>query len=306
MRGFVRSAPQTPYLSQGSKCHEACPGHASPQESRAVDRSDGKASASGLALEFESVSRVFRARGQSDVSAVDRISLTVRAGELVVLVGPSGCGKSTLLRMAAGLDRPDTGIVKIGGIDAADEKVRRDAALAYVFQDAHLLPWRSVLDNVGLPLEIAGGKKHSIREAALAAIAQVGLTEAVGRYPAQLSGGMRMRASLARALVARPRVLLLDEPFGALDEITRHALQGQLRELWRETGLTVVFVTHSIAEAAFLAERVVVLTPRPARIVLEHTLALPVDRRAPLRTDPTFAGEMRILQDALRRGGVQT
>jgi NitT/TauT family transport system ATP-binding protein len=260
---------------------------------------------SGLALEFESVSRVFRAHRQGDVSAVDRVALTVRAGELVVLVGPSGCGKSTLLRMAAGLDRPDAGHVKIGGIDATDPKIRKDAALAYVFQDAHLLPWRSVLDNVCLPLEIGGVDKGSAREAASAAIAQVGLSEAAERYPAQLSGGMRMRASLARALVAHPRVLLLDEPFGALDEITRHGLQMQLRQLWRETGLTVVFVTHSIAEATFLAERVVVLTPRPARIVLEHTLALPAERRASLRTDPTFAGEMRILQDALRRGGTQ-
>jgi NitT/TauT family transport system ATP-binding protein len=264
------------------------------------------AAASGLTLEFESVSRVFRERRQDDVPAVDRIALTVRAGEFVVLVGPSGCGKSTLLRMAAGLDRPDAGRVTIGGTDAADAAIRRDAALAYVFQEAHLLPWRSVFDNVCLPLEITGEDPHSTREAAAAAIARVGLTEAAERYPAQLSGGMRMRASLARALVARPRVLLLDEPFGALDEITRHALQLQLRQLWRETGLTVLFVTHSIAEAAFLAERVVVLTPRPAHIVLEHTLALPADRRASLRTDPTFAGEMRILQDALRRGGTHT
>jgi len=270
-----------------------------------VNSSVANPTPAGLALAFESVSRVFRTRGQGDVPAIDRISLTVRAGEFVVLVGPSGCGKSTLLRMAAGLDPPDAGRVKIGDVDATDENVRRDAALAYVFQDAHLLPWRSVLDNVRLPLEIVGGTKAATRDAAAAAIAQVGLTDAARRYPAQLSGGMRMRASLARALVARPRVLLLDEPFGALDEITRHALQEQLRQLWRATGLTVVFVTHSIAEATYLAERVVVLTPRPARIVLEHTLVLPVERRATLRTEPSFAAEMRVLQDALRRGGTE-
>ena len=257
----------------------------------------------GLTVEIDRATRVFRAPGQAEVTAVDEVSLHVPSGEFVAIVGPSGCGKSTLLRMVAGLDRPDSGKVVVGGV-AAGRGERQ--ALAYVFQDAHLLPWRSVVDNVGLPLELAGADKATSRGEARTAIEHVGIGEAAERYPAQLSGGMRMRASLARALVARPRVLLLDEPFGALDEITRHGLQVELRRLWHATGITVLFVTHSISEATFLSERVVVLTPRPARVVVDHPVALPSVRDGALRTDAAFAAEMRVLQEALRRGGVST
>jgi NitT/TauT family transport system ATP-binding protein len=236
------------------------------------------------------------------VQALAGVDLDIAAGDFVALVGPSGCGKSTLLRIVAGLERPDAGRVRVGGAEAG---ARLPAgALAYVFQDAHLLPWRDVLGNVRLPLELGGEAPEASRRAALAAIERVGLAEAAVRYPAQLSGGMRMRASLARALVTRPRLLLLDEPFGALDEITRHALQEQLRGLWREAGPTVLFVTHSIAEATFLAERVVVLTPRPARVVVDRAIELPAERNAALRTEAVFAAEMRRLQQALERGGV--
>ena len=262
---------------------------------------DGQGAASGLPVEIRNATRIFRTPGQPDVVAVEDVSLRVAPGEFVAIVGPSGCGKSTLLRMVAGLEHPDSGAVSVG--DGADGERR---ALAYVFQDAHLLPWRNVIDNVRLPLELAGVDKDTSRGAARAAIERVGLTDAAERYPAQLSGGMRMRASLARALAARPRVLLLDEPFGALDEITRHALQAELRRLWRATSVTVLFVTHSIAEATFLAERVVVLTPRPARTVLVHEVALPSERDGSLRTDAAFGAEMRVLQEALRQGGVQT
>jgi len=276
-----------------------------PLDNRRVHGSMATECATGLSVDFASVSRVFRAQGQAELVAVEDISLGVGAGEFVVLVGPSGCGKSTLLRMAAGLDRPDSGRVRLGGVDTA-ERISPGAGseIAYVFQDAHLLPWRTVLDNVRLPLELAGAERGTSRAAALAAIAEVGLEDASNRYPAQLSGGMRMRASLARALVAHPRLLLLDEPFGALDEITRHALQEQLRALWRSSRPTVLFVTHSIAEAAFLGERVVILTPRPARIVCEHEVGLPSERDSSLRTEPRFAAEMRVLRDALRTGGV--
>ncbi len=253
---------------------------------------------SGLPIDLDGVTRVFRSRGHADVAAVEDLSLRVPAGEFAALVGPSGCGKSTLLRMVAGLERPDRGRVAVG----AGPQQTSSHSLAYVFQDAHLLPWRDVLDNVRLPLELAGDDKRSSRAAAAERVAQVGLAEATHRYPAQLSGGMRMRASLARALVSRPRVLLLDEPFGALDEITRHGLQEQLRELWRAAGITVLFVTHSLAEACFLAERVIVLSPRPARIVLDHRVALPTERDAALRTDAVFASELRTLQTALRSG----
>jgi NitT/TauT family transport system ATP-binding protein len=255
----------------------------------------------GLAVSLEAVRRVFRSGAEGAVVAVDGVSLDVGPGEFVALLGPSGCGKSTLLRLVAGLDRPDAGGVRLA--DAASGAAPGRAEIAFVFQDAHLLPWRDVQGNVELPLELLGRPLPERRRSALAAIEQVGLGDARRRHPAQLSGGMRMRASLARALVTRPRLLLLDEPFAALDEITRQALDEQLRALWAESGITVIFVTHSIAEAAFLSERAVVLSKRPARVVLEHTLDLPQRRGEDLRTEPRFAREMRVLHEALRRGG---
>jgi len=247
--------------------------------------------AAGAGVRITGARRVFRAPGEADVVAVGGVDLTVAPGEFVAILGPSGCGKSTLLRMIAGLERIDAGAIEV-----------ERAALAYVFQDAHLLPWRSVLANVALPLELRRRDAASRTAAARRAIEQVGLGDAADRFPAELSGGMRMRVSLARALVTEPRLLLLDEPFAALDEITRQGLDDQLRALWRSTGTTVLFVTHSIAEAAFLAERAVVLTRRPARVVLEHRLDLPVERTAELRGDARFAAETRALFDALRRG----
>jgi NitT/TauT family transport system ATP-binding protein len=257
--------------------------------------------ARGIPVSLRGVGRVFQSGGEGAVEAVARVDLEVAAGEFVALLGPSGCGKSTLLRIAAGLDRQDAGHVLLEGRapDLGEGRTR----LACVFQDAHLLPWRDVLANVALPLELAGRPAAECRDAALEAVHHVGLADAVRRHPAQLSGGMRMRASLARALVTRPRLLLLDEPFAALDEITRQALDEQLRALWAESGMTVLFVTHSIAEAAFLAERAVVLSARPARVVLEHRLDLPAQRLAELRAEPRFARETGILFEALRRGG---
>jgi NitT/TauT family transport system ATP-binding protein len=254
---------------------------------------------SGIEVRVARVSRTFRTPGEPDVPAVAGVDLTALPGSFVAILGPSGCGKSTLLRMIAGLDRPDAGSIELR--DAAGAAAPR-GALAYVFQDAHLLPWRDVLGNVELPLELQGRAPGERREAALRAIERVGLQEALRRHPAQLSGGMRMRVSLARALVTEPRLLLLDEPFAALDEITRQELDDQLRALWAGSGATVLFVTHSIAEATFLAERALVLTPRPARIALDHPIDLPGAREAALRGDPRFARETRVLYDALRRG----
>lgn len=226
------------------------------------------------------------------VVAIERIDLDVEPGEFVALLGPSGCGKSTLLRLVAGLDSPD------GGEVTADR-----SSAAFVFQDAHLLPWRTVLANVALPLELRGVPVPDRLAAARAAVRQVGLTDAEGRRPAELSGGMRMRVSLARALVTRPRLLLLDEPFAALDELTRHRLDDQLGALWRTLGMTVLFVTHSMTEAAYLAERAVVFSPRPARVVVDRRIDLPRDRDASTRADPAFARETRALYEALERGG---
>ncbi len=200
--------------------------------------------------------------------------------------------------MVAGLDRPDAGTV-----DLAHENGDGRRAIAYVFQDANLLPWRNVLKNVALPLELMGVPKQARLDRAADALRQVGLSDALKRYPAELSGGMRMRVSLARALVTDPSLLLLDEPFAALDEITRQHLDEQLRELWLVRRMTVLFVTHSTMEAAFLAERAIVLSARPGRVVLDHMLDLPIDRSASLRSEPRFALQTRVLFEALQRGG---
>ncbi len=175
--------------------------------------------------------------------------------------------------------------------------------MAFVFQDALLLPWRTVADNAALPLELSGmpaGERHA---RAREALAQVGLAEATAKLPHELSGGMRMRVSLARALVTEPRLLLLDEPFAALDEMTRQRLDDQLRDLWARLGLTVIFVTHSVDEAVYLAERAVVFSSRPARVVADCVLDLPVERTVELRAAPGFARETHALRVALARGG---
>jgi NitT/TauT family transport system ATP-binding protein len=249
----------------------------------------------GVAVTLRGVERTFG----GTVRAVDGIDLQISAGQFISLLGPSGCGKSTLLRMIAGLDRPDAGEIWIEG--AANRSGNRSRA--FVFQDAHLLPWRSVLRNVALPLELQGVDRGTRIAAARKVIAQVGLSDAEMRYPAQLSGGMKMRVSLARALVTEPELLLLDEPFAALDEITRSQLDLQLRELWLMRGMTVIFVTHSITEAAFLAERAIVFSKRPARIVLDHAVELPRERPNRLRGEAKFARQTGALLEALEQGG---
>jgi NitT/TauT family transport system ATP-binding protein len=237
--------------------------------------------------------------------ALDGIDLDIDAGRFVAILGPSGCGKSTLLRLISGLDRPTSGQLAVtlsaDGGRAPTAVPRR--GLAFVFQDAHLLPWRTVLDNVALPLELRGMSEGEARRLAEAPLADVELADAMQRYPDELSGGMRMRVSIARALVTEPELLLLDEPFAALDELTRQRLDEKLRALWRTRQITVVFVTHSLSEAVFLAERAVVMSKRPGRIVLDRTLELPVDRSATIRTDVAFAREMSVLYDALEKHG---
>jgi NitT/TauT family transport system ATP-binding protein len=227
------------------------------------------------------------------VVALDGMDLNVAPGEFVAILGPSGCGKSTLLRIIAGLDQPTSGEVE----------ARHGGRIAYVFQDAHLLPWRDVLRNVALPLELRGAARDGRVSKAISAIEAVGLAEFASKYPAQLSGGMRMRVSLARALVTDPRLLLLDEPFAALDEITRAQLDQQLRQLWIDHRMTVLFVTHSITEAAFLADRAVVMTRRPGRVIVDTPIDLGLERPDALRGEPAFARHTRTLLDALQRGG---
>ncbi|MDC3961788.1 ABC transporter ATP-binding protein [Polyangium jinanense] len=250
-------------------------------------------SSGGVRVVVERARRVFAGSGV----VLDGLDLDVAAGTFVALLGPSGCGKSTLLRLVAGLDQADGGSVRLVSPDGATRP-----RIAYVFQDAHLLPWRDVLDNAALPLELSGVSREERREQALAALQQVGLGDAAARYPAELSGGMKMRVSLARALVTRPSILLLDEPFAALDELTRQRLDDQLRALWLDLGMTVLFVTHSNAEAAYLAERCIVFSRRPARILLDAPIDLPRERAASLRSDPRFARVLGPLQDALLAG----
>ena len=213
----------------------------------------------------------------SGVQALRDLNLEIGRGQFVSIVGPSGCGKSTFLRLVAGLDAPTSGELRVEGHDPL--------GLAFVFQDATLLPWRSVAHNITLPLELR-------REAAAERVAQtlelVGLTDFAAAYPAQLSGGMRMRVSIARALVTRPQILLLDEPFGALDEITRQRLNEELSRLWQEDRWTGLFVTHNVSEAVFLSQRVLVMSARPGRILADIPIPFPYPRSAYLRSDPEF------------------
>jgi NitT/TauT family transport system ATP-binding protein len=205
-------------------------------------------------IEISGVGRRF----PNGVVALDDISLTVATGDFVVLLGPSGCGKSTLLRLIAGLDRPDAGRIDwAAGLPAPGE-------IGFVFQDATLMPWASAAANAALPLRLR--KDPNAHAKARAALEKVGLAGFEDSRPSKLSGGMRMRVSIARALAARPKLLLMDEPFAALDEITRHRLQDEVLGLTAELGCTTVFVTHSLYEAAYLATRIVVMTPRPGRV----------------------------------------
>jgi NitT/TauT family transport system ATP-binding protein len=238
-----------------------------------------------VALALEGVGKTF-----SNRIVIDDLSLNIAAGEFLAILGPSGCGKSTLLRMIANLTAPDTGHIH------AEPAAHRTA---FVFQDAHLLPWRNVLDNVVLPLELKGRNTTDSHPKALAILDHVGLGDAASRYPNELSGGMRMRVSLARALVTEPALLLLDEPFAALDEITRFHLEVQLRELWQYLGMTVIFVTHSISEAAFLANRALVMTRRGGHMKLDRRIELPAQRDNNLRTGPALGREMAVLLGAM-------
>ena len=228
------------------------------------------------------------------------IDLVIEEGSFVALLGPSGCGKSTLLRFIAGLEKPASGSIELS---PSSGEARARTKLAFVFQDAQLLPWRSVLDNVALPLELSGSSRAEARERARGPLAEVELSDVYERFPDQLSGGMRMRVSIARALVTEPSVLLLDEPFAALDELTRQRLDERLRKLWQSRKMTVIFVTHALAEAAFLAERALVMSRRPGRIVLDHRLDLPEERAFDLRANAEFAAQTALLYRALQQHG---
>jgi NitT/TauT family transport system ATP-binding protein len=238
-------------------------------------------------------------RFPNGTEALRRVSLGIGAGDFVALLGPSGCGKSTLLRLIAGLDQPDEGMIRW---QAGRPPLPGD--IGFVFQDATLLPWATAEDNVYLPLRLRGSAKREVSGEIRAALLRVGLEGFEKARPRQLSGGMRMRVSLARALVTRPRLLLMDEPFAALDEFTRHRLQEDLLRLWQEFGCTVVFVTHSIYEACFLARRIVLMTPRPGRIAEEIASGL---RPGPeTRLEPAYAALVAHVSRRMEAGLART
>jgi len=251
------------------------------------------------------VAPVLAARGVAKTypdgtSALAPVDLAVDAGEFVTLLGPSGCGKTTLLRLLAGLLAPSAGSLAWWGAAAPprDDAARR---MAMVFQSPTLMPWARVLANVRLPLDLDHAPRAAADDAARAALTGVGLAGSEHKFPRELSGGMQMRVSLARALVTTPAALLMDEPFGALDEFARHRLDADLSALCHARGLTVVFVTHSIQEAAFLATRVLVMAAAPGRIVADVAIDAPHPRTAEVRATPAFAARCAELSDAVAR-----
>ncbi|WP_200847765.1 ABC transporter ATP-binding protein [Rhizobium sp. 18055] len=232
---------------------------------------------------MEQVSKMF----SSGTVALSGMSLTVESGEFISLLGPSGCGKSTALRIIAGL-----GDVSSGRIDWPSSRINSkglpEGDISFVFQEPTLMPWKNVLDNVYLPLRLRGVSKAAAREEIMAVLATVGLQDFAEAYPRELSGGMKMRVSIARALVTKPKLLLMDEPFAALDEITRQKLNDDVLRLWKETGITVIFVTHSVFESAYLSNRIVVMKARPGRVHGDIPLVTSLERDAHYRTSEEY------------------
>ena len=251
------------------------------------------------AVEALSVSKTY----PNGTHALQPVSLAVQEGEFVTLLGPSGCGKSTLLKMVAGLLEPSDGRLLLWR-KPLDQLEASGHRLSFVFQEATLMPWARVQANVRLPLDLAGVPRDEADARVEEVLKLVGLEKFAGSRPRELSGGMQMRVSIARGLVTRPTLLLMDEPFGALDEITRNRLDADLLDLWREKKLTVMFVTHSIAEAVYLSTRVVVMAARPGRVVEDLAIDAPYPRDAHFRTSPAFTAHARHLQDSLLRASV--
>ncbi len=232
--------------------------------------------------------------------ALQDANLEIAQGEFISLIGPSGCGKTTLLRLLADLIQPTSGLIRIGG--KSPEEARKSRAYGYVFQAPTLMEWRTVLANVMLPLEVMNFPPSERKARAEKMLALVGLEKFARHYPWQLSGGMQQRVSIARALAFDPQLLFMDEPFGALDEITRENLNLELLRLWRETGKTVIFVTHSIPEAVFLSTRIVVMTPRPGKIETLIPVSLPQPRTFDTRETTEFFQIATEVREALRKG----
>src|SRR5438128_1178350 len=247
--------------------------------------------AAGLAVRLRGVAKVY----DNGVTALGPLDLEVKRGEFVSLLGPSGCGKSTALRLIAGLTAPSSGTVRVSH---RISEAHAGHAIGFVFQEPTLMPWASVQDNVRLPLKLAHVPTAEADRRIGDALVQVGLAEFTEAYPRELSGGMKMRVSLARALVTNPDILLMDEPFAALDEITRFRLNNDLLSLWRNLRKTVIFVTHSVFESVYLSQRVVVMTPRPGRLSAEIRIDAP-ERGEEFRTSAEYAAYCREVSHAL-------
>ena len=250
------------------------------------------------AVDLSGVSKIFNEGTPMQVDAVVDVSLTVQPGEFVSLIGPSGCGKSTLLRLIANLLEPTTGAIAVNGKSAVQARQDQDYGMA--FQQAGLFDWRNVTKNIELPLELKGWDKAKRADRAKQMLELVKLPEFAELYPWQLSGGMQQRIAIARALAAHPQLLLMDEPFGALDEMTREYMQGELLRICAETATTVVFVTHSIPEAVYLSNRVVVMSPRPGRITKIVDVKLGANRGEETRNAEEFFSGITVVREALR------
>lgn len=228
-----------------------------------------------------------------DVVALRDMTLDVREGDFISLLGPSGCGKSTALRLIAGLSHPTSGAIRW-------TQPRQDGDLSVVLQEPTLMPWATVAQNVWLPFRLQGKTFHAVRDDIMDALRMVGLEKFHSAYPRELSGGMKMRVSIARALVTRPRLMLMDEPFAALDEITRFKLNNDILELKDRIGCTVIFVTHSVFESVFLSDRIVIMAARPGRVIQELEVDEPYPRAEAFRTSATYAAQCRAASDALK------
>ena len=250
------------------------------------------------AVEVVGVAKVFNQSKSSQVNALVDIDLVIHPGEFVTLIGPSGCGKSTLLRLIANLTEPTSGSITVAGKNARQARLDQDYGMA--FQQAGLFEWRSVAKNIELPLELKGWDRAKRRARSAEMLELVKLAEFGGYMPWQLSGGMQQRIAIARALAAHPPLLLMDEPFGALDEMTREHMQAELLRICAETGTTVIFVTHSIPEAVYLSSRVVVMSPRPGRIARLVDVPLGGSRSDDTREDASFFAKITEVREALR------
>ena len=253
----------------------------------------------GLAVQVRGASVVYPS-ADTPVRALHEVDLDIAPGEFIALIGPSGCGKTTLLRVIADLEPITSGSVQVNGMSPHEARLAR--AYGYVFQAPALFPWRTVLANVMLPLQIQGRSAEDCKAVAMEQLGRVGLAGFERKYPWQLSGGMQQRVSIARALGFEPRILMMDEPFGALDEITRDRLNEQLQQLWQREKRTVVFVTHSIAEAVYLSTRIVVMSPRPGRVLKVIRSTLPDARHLGLRDSPEFIALAHEVREALAVG----